>query len=343
MLRLRFLHLTGDRIGEDFLRPARNLRPQLHDCGIHVVDDDSFDVAWGHQRCDISHGRPHIMHELRDSAAILGRARRLVSSPAVTLLVKSQTYRNFADHNANHFEQTLHGTRCYRSASVAERPATSPAPLQPLLPPEIAGKIRLGWNWLFFPGMADLIQSEFGPERTYDVSFAGTLSYGRWHVAWHRRKLWEALPSLPGHNSFHNHRAFSRPEYHRRLARSRVAISPWGYGETCIRDVEALLAGCILIKPATPWVDTWPQYHQFPNSLFCRPDFSDLRERTIEALDQWPSLKDACRQSADHLRSQRTPENLANRIATLVREALEPPATVGNALRGVPSAHLHGP
>jgi len=326
MLRLRFLKHATDHIGEDFLRPARNLLPQLLVRGIRLVDDNSFDVAWGHQRCDVSHGRPHILHELRDSAAILGRARRLVSSPAITLLVKPQTYHQFAAHNADHFEQTLHGVECRRTASVAERPSTAPAPLQPALPAEVAGKIRLGWNWLFFAGMAELARSEFSVERKFDACFAGTLDYGRWHVAWHRRKLWEALPSLPGNNDFHNHRAFSRPEYHRRLAQSRVAISPWGFGETCIRDLEALLAGCILIKPATPWVDTWPQYHALPNCLFCRPDFSDLRERTVEALDRRPALIDACRQSADFLRAQRNPEILADRIAALAREAAEAPA-----------------
>jgi len=37
---------------------------------------------------------------------------------------------------------------------------------------------------------------------------------------------------------------------------SKIIISPWGHGELCFRDFEAMLDDCVLIKPRTDFIST---------------------------------------------------------------------------------------
>ena len=47
-------------------------------------------------------------------------------------------------------------------------------------------------------------------------------------------------------------------QYDRELAVSRTVVSPFGFGELCYRDFEAMLNGACLIKPDVSHLTTWP-------------------------------------------------------------------------------------
>jgi hypothetical protein len=46
--------------------------------------------------------------------------------------------------------------------------------------------------------------------------------------------------------------------YNRELADSKIALSPFGWGELCIRDFEAVRSGAMLLKPSMDHLETWP-------------------------------------------------------------------------------------
>lgn len=46
--------------------------------------------------------------------------------------------------------------------------------------------------------------------------------------------------------------------YNRELGNSKIVLSPFGWGELCIRDFEALRAGALLLKPDMDHLETWP-------------------------------------------------------------------------------------
>lgn len=50
----------------------------------------------------------------------------------------------------------------------------------------------------------------------------------------------------------------SRDEYYTEMMRSRAVLSPFGWGEICYRDFEAMLFGCALLKPSVRHLETWP-------------------------------------------------------------------------------------
>ena len=48
---------------------------------------------------------------------------------------------------------------------------------------------------------------------------------------------------------------------------TKIVLSPWGWGTWCIRDFEALICGCIVIKPVCTNTLTYPDIYD-PNKQF---------------------------------------------------------------------------
>jgi len=50
--------------------------------------------------------------------------------------------------------------------------------------------------------------------------------------------------------------------YNSELGRMAAVLSPFGWGEVCFRDFEAIVNGCLLIKPDMAHVETWPNIYK---------------------------------------------------------------------------------
>jgi len=75
-------------------------------------------------------------------------------------------------------------------------------------------------------------------------------------------------------------RRVSRDEYYLEMLRSRICISPFGYGEICWRDYESVLCQSLLVKPDMSHVETFPNIFQpFTTYVPVKWDFSDLNEK----------------------------------------------------------------
>jgi len=71
----------------------------------------------------------------------------------------------------------------------------------------------------------------------------------------------------------------SQEEYYREMRRSRICVSPFGYGELCWRDIEAILSGCLLVKPDVGHLETEPDvFVPLETYVPVRWDFADLEE-----------------------------------------------------------------
>jgi hypothetical protein len=67
--------------------------------------------------------------------------------------------------------------------------------------------------------------------------------------------------------------------YLKELSTSRICFSPFGYGEVCWRDYEAIMCGALLIKPDMSHIETNPNiYIPFQTYIPVAWDFSDLSE-----------------------------------------------------------------
>jgi hypothetical protein len=50
-------------------------------------------------------------------------------------------------------------------------------------------------------------------------------------------------------------------QYYRELRDSKIVLSPFGWGEVCFRDFEALISGSLLLKPDMSHLKTWPDIY----------------------------------------------------------------------------------
>jgi hypothetical protein len=81
----------------------------------------------------------------------------------------------------------------------------------------------------------------------------------------------------------------SQEQYYAEMLRSRICVSPFGYGELCWRDFEAVLCGCLLVKPSMSHLRTYPDV--FVRGETYAPvkwDYSDLSEVCARYLEDEP-------------------------------------------------------
>lgn len=79
----------------------------------------------------------------------------------------------------------------------------------------------------------------------------------------------------------------------RALAESKICVCPWGYGEMCYRDYEAMMCRCIVVKPNTDFMVTWPNIYKANETYIpCRLDFSDLEDICDDVLCNYEKYQD---------------------------------------------------
>jgi len=77
----------------------------------------------------------------------------------------------------------------------------------------------------------------------------------------------------------------SPTNYIQELKKVLITLSPFGYGEVCVRDFEAILNGSLLLKPDMSHISTWPDIY-IPNETYIplKWDGSDLLDKVDNIL-----------------------------------------------------------
>ena len=71
-----------------------------------------------------------------------------------------------------------------------------------------------------------------------------------------------------------------RRRYFTELLMSRTVLSPFGWGEVCFRDYEAVASGCLLLKPTMDHLETAPDIYKAGETYVpLRWDLADLEEK----------------------------------------------------------------
>jgi hypothetical protein len=93
------------------------------------------------------------------------------------------------------------------------------------------------------------------------------------------------LDAIAGDLAFLTGRASQR-QFNREIEHARVTVSPFGWGELCLRDFEAVLHGSLLLKPDMAHLETWPNIF-VPHETYVPFDWDakTLRETAHRYLD----------------------------------------------------------
>lgn len=242
---------------------------------------------------------------------------------ACDLYVKKHAYADRADYgiarigksNLTDYVARHHGY----SFAENEIPDTGP------IPAELAGKIIVGWNVSLDEKIADLapkMAALTSGDRPVDVCARAVAPPEMWIFPF-RDPVANELEALKGELDVRVPRnRVGQDEYYQEMLTSKICVSPFGYGEICWRDFEAVLCGCLVVKPDMSHVETAPNLFQAGVTYApVKWDFSDLADvcrhyaRDHEAREQMVS------KASETLSEGLSAEWFVDRVANLMERA----------------------
>ena len=194
-------------------------------------------------------------------------------------------------------------------------------------------KLLTGYSIATYPKIDKVASLKWGlnDQRDIDISFIGKTHYGDLTLNRHRNRAVESLTKLDP-TKFNVYcavtktqtvKAYTKKRFYEIMLRSKVVLSPWGYGEVCVRDFEAMLAGAIVIKPDMSHLTTIPDFYRANETYIpCRRDFSDIEDLLDRVVNNWEGFR-AMRRKAHHVvMESRKPERIATQISELIYKGL---------------------
>ena len=148
---------------------------------------------------------------------------------------------------------------------------------------------------------------------------ARILETGRPSIAYQRKLIIERIAGDP--------RFLMGPapqnRYNRELGASKIVLSPFGWGELCLRDFEAVRAGSLLLKPSMEHLSTWPDVFR-PHETYVpfSWDADDLLSRVDEYLGDDKKRLRIARAAWQIYKEQL--EGLEERFESIIKEICPP-------------------
>jgi hypothetical protein len=109
--------------------------------------------------------------------------------------------------------------------------------------------------------------------------------------------------------------------YNKELGQAKIVLSPFGWGELCVRDFEAVRAGALLLKPDMDHLETWPDIFR-KNETYASFSWEaeDLLQVTDDYLGDEKKRKAAARNAFEAYRSQLA--ELPSRFENIIGEII---------------------
>lgn len=317
--------------------PLQRCRRELAERGIQIAfaDCNSFakacqtvtsdvDALLVHQvlLCDeiFACGPPVIILERIDGAQLAGGRAWL---PQAAGMIKGYTFRDPQMNNSvrgrwfPHLLVSAGVGPTQNTRALVGRPDTQ------LSDTDLA-KIRLGYSFPSYACMGRYVnrEPEWDKRRGCDLHCVGWTEYKGTEVELHRKHAVKIVREFNGEILADEGRPYHHIAYMDHLYNAKCVLSPWGWGEPCFRDVEAMLAGAIVIKPDTNYVAAWPDI--YTNNLYypCKPDLSDVHEIARRVCDTWNGHLGMRRRAREACIDGYLPNNVANAVAAALWGAM---------------------
>lgn len=153
--------------------------------------------------------------------------------------------------------------------------------------------------------------------RPQDISCRFGTDYPRASVAIQRRTIRDKLAGRI------DTRKLSRRGYFRELETSKVAVSPFGYGEITLKDFEVFLTGGLLLKPDMTHMETWPDLFRGGDTMLAhRWDLSDFESVLNDAVANYDRHSEKAAAGQDAYREHTSGESASALFAQQLRQII---------------------
>lgn len=246
--------------------------------------------------------------------------------PNVDLYVKKQGLLDHSMYEKKYYEGRFHADQIREcmSPSLAEKK-------QIILPQDFENKFFVGWNVGTAERLIYLMERQKGLDvcgltKTIDVACRiqvdrPTKAEFNWYIN-HRALTLESIARLSDtYRVIASDQRMTRNLYEKELLDSKICVSPWGYGEVCYRDFEAVLAGALLVKPPMEHVETEPfSYRDRETYVRVAVDFHDLKEVCDYYLSHEEERLAITRRALAEYRAYFEKERFLERFAALLKK-----------------------
>jgi len=265
---------------------------------------------------------PIIVLDEEESASIVGKSKESLRNPSTIALFKNTTLRPKSLYNDTpfgkyHFKIINNDHTAFKKRKSQAFSKTMQRKIQSVL----WDTRRSAFSNNLKPLTTNII--DFEEERPVDVFFAGTVNLKR-PPGHHRKKLFKKLETIKNLNIVTHIGRLPKEEYFDLLKKSKIVVSPWGNGEWCWRDYEAIYSGALVIKPDTSFVQSVPDlYCNDKYYVACKPDFSDLEKKISYVLENYNKFTDMRKKARALLINRWDHEKIAQDLAKAIRQALK--------------------
>jgi len=234
-----------------------------------------------------------------------------VLAPHITHYVKKQVFADFKSYGTETVGHTNLTDYYGRRFGI---------PLQKVrwnLPPEFLPKLVIGSNFCVSPHMIDRFSVPLlHGARPIDVHARIATGGEEWYRAMRSEALNAAL-TVKGLRTVSDGRV-SRARFFEELRQSKICFSPFGYGEVCWRDYEAIFSGALLVKPDMGHVRLSPAIF-VPNETYVPIawDCSDYDEKVRLHVAQARRRREICSNAFDMLREYVRSDEVVTTLAPL--------------------------
>ncbi len=150
--------------------------------------------------------------------------------------------------------------------------------------PQYLDKLTISWNFTHWRRLLKLFDSQNNKclnhrERPIDVSCRFN-PYAGWCKK-HRIETYNVLQGLSDrYNIIASPDKIPVEEYFKEIEDSKILFSPFGWGAICPKDYEAIMKGCLLMKPSIEHINIFPDVLvPYETYVPVKWDLSDLEEK----------------------------------------------------------------
>ena len=198
-----------------------------------------------------------------------------VLDPSIVAYVKKQALRDFSHYN----QPTLGDTNL--TDYYARRFSLDSPETRFNVPDGFRDKLMLGTHFAFSDHMLPYFLAPFPQQanRTIDLHARIAVKGTEWYTRMRQEAL-DKVTDLENRLNVVCRGRVGRKEYFAELFNAKLCFSPFGYGEVCWRDFEAMFTGSLLLKPDMSHLDCYPEVF-FPNETYIPLawDLSDFDEK----------------------------------------------------------------